>query len=100
MERRLKEIFWKEGKIIDSQGNDITEKARGIEGMEEVILNEDKHDFEDYVLVHLNDLKKTDKIYETVNSYIILNKSYLPPRGTLSFGFNSAFSYKFQYSQV
>ena len=96
MIKRLEKIFWKEGKIINDQGHDLTDKAEGIGGIQKVDLFH-KKDFKNYVLKLLDELRKTNSIYEKANSFVILKKFKKESPGTIS---TPLFIYEFQYSQI
>ena len=95
---KLEILFWKKGKIIDSKGKDLTDKAKGIGGREEKMFGfTNKKKFEYYALNLLDNLKKTNKMYEDVNSYVILRRRKIVPP-TITFG--DFLAYEFQYSQI
>jgi len=96
MEGELERLAWKDRKIVDSKSNDLTDKAKGVGGKKEITLSR-KKEFKNYVLKLLDDLKKTNKIYEKVNSYVILKE--LKKERSWSCG-ASIFIYEFQYSQI
>ena len=97
MAEKLERLAWKDGKIVDSKSNDLTDKAKGVGGKKEITLSR-KKEFKNYVLKLLDDLKKTNKIYEKVNSYVVLKEL----KENVSSGAigSSLFTYEFQYSQI
>jgi hypothetical protein len=65
----LKEIFWKDGKFLDKDGNPI-EKVIPI-GLPELFeINTGYELLKDYLFPTLESLQKKDKEYLVVNSYL------------------------------
>ena len=81
-ENRLEQIFWKEGKFVNSKGKEVKAKQIGKSSLLETCAH---GNLGDYLLEILDSLKRKEKIYEEVNAF--LKGDELQNVGTFSLGY-------------